>query len=132
MKSYPCSAATKLEELEEQDRLTHYLIHAVQSKIIDHVLDAREAHAHLDANVVDILNSAANQADMALTQDLRRRQRKERWRERMDACAKLYNHLACHPLREMVRDRLPQEVCDMIYKQVKAEKMRQALAGLRL
>lgn len=132
MKSYPCSAATKLEELEEQDRVTHYLIHAVQSTIIDHVLNAREAHAHLDANVIDILNSAANQADTALTQDTRRRRRKERWRERMNACAKLYNYLDCQPLREMVEDRLPQEMCDMIYKQVKAEEVRQELAGLRL
>ncbi|KAF3049059.1 hypothetical protein E8E11_009772 [Didymella keratinophila] len=115
-----CLAMWKLEKLEQRRRLTQELVEAVQSKIIDHILAARRARAQLDPNVVDILNRSVNEARVKLECPPNHFQVKwmDCWRKRVAACAEKYNWLASQPLRENMEDRLPQELCGMVYEQV--------------
>ena len=112
------SAIQKLEKLQEQERVTRQLIETVRSTIIDHVLAVRAAHIHLPSGVVDILNSSVNDADRLFSQDTLLPRRMECWRKRVAACAEKYTHLASHPLRRTMENRLPQELCDMVYDMV--------------
>jgi hypothetical protein len=51
----------KFEKLEQQRQLTHQLVEAVQSKIIDHILAARTLRMQLDANVEEIRQQTEKQ-----------------------------------------------------------------------
>ena len=128
------SAMQKLQKLEQQRRLTHQLVEAVQSKIIDHILAARRARAHLDPNVVGILNSSVNEAreELQFPQNDTLSKQADCWGRRVDACAQRYNQLFSQPLRETMEDRLPQALCDMVYAEVVLALQRQPHTAARI